>query len=144
MAHQSTYLDRMPLGFAGMIATQSPSTLVSYLAEAAIPFGRALKQGTADNEADLADNASDNVLGISVREHSTGETDEFGIGENVRVMTEGEIFVTAGGTATAGTPVYMIPASGKFVTSATDNLAISGATFVDSGVADGLVRIRLK
>ena len=144
MAVQTTYPDGMVKGYAGMIATLTPSTTVTYLAEAAVNFGFAVKQGTADNECAEASADDDAFLGIAAREVSSGEANSFGIGENVRVLTQGEIYVTAGGTATAGTAVYMVPASKKFVTASTDNLAIPGATFVESGVLDGIVMIRLK
>lgn len=144
MAIQTEYNDGLVKGYAGMIATQTPCTLVTYLAEAEVNFGRVAKQGTADRQCAEADNASDSVLGITVREVSSGLDDSFGVNENVRILTQGDIYVTAGGTATAGTAVYMVPASKQFVTASTDNLAIPGATFVESGVADGLVMIRLK
>lgn len=146
MAVQNTYLDRMPVAYAGMIATTVPNTLVSYQAEAAIGFGRAVKQGTADNEVDLADNASDDVIGIAVIDQSVdNETaDTYPVGGSVNVLTIGEVYVTAGGTATAGTQVYMVPANGKFVSSSTDNLLIPGATFTESGADTDLVKIRVK
>lgn len=149
MSTQSTYSDRMPTAFEGMIASTAPSTLVSYEVEEEIGFGKTAKQGTASNQCGVADNASDAVLGITVRVQSTdfGASDAinvYPVAETAAIMTEGEIYVTAGGTATAGTQVYMIPASGKFVSASTDNLAIPGATFVDTGADTDLVKIRLK
>lgn len=149
MAVQSTYLDRMAAAYEGMIASTVPSTLVSYEVEEEIGFGKAAKQGTASNQIGVADNAADVVIGITVLDRSAdlGANDAinvYGVNASASVMTIGEVYVTAGGTATAGTQVYMIPANGKFVSASTDNLLIPGATFVDSGVDTNLVKIRLK
>lgn len=149
MATQTTYTDRMAAAYEGMIATTSPSTLVSYEVEEEIGFGKLAKQGTAANQCAIADNVADLPLGITVRTASTdfGASEAinvYPVNETATILTEGEIYVTAGGAATAGTAVYMIPASGKFVSASTDNLAIPGATFVDTGVDTNLVKIRIK
>jgi hypothetical protein len=149
MATQTTYADRMATAYEGMIASTAPSSLVSYEVETEIGFGKLAAQGTASNQCEPADNAADLPLGITVRVNSTdfGASDAinvYPVKETACLLTEGEIYVTAGGTATAGTAVYMIPANGKFVTAATDNLAVPGATFVDSGVDTNLVKIRIK
>ncbi|WP_226780336.1 structural cement protein Gp24 [Oceaniglobus trochenteri] len=145
MAVQSTYLDNMPVAFEGMIANTEPNVLISREVQtAAIGFGKAVKQGTADKQVIAASAAADVVRGITVRDQSTTD-DEFAVADSALVMTKGVIWVTAFDTVVAGAAVYMRVAggSGKFTDTSTDNLAIPGAIFETSGAADELVAIRL-
>lgn len=147
MAVQSTYLDRMATAFEGMIANEEPNVLISRTVEtAALGFGKAVKQGSADYGVEAADGASDVFRGISARDQSepiTDAADTVAVGNSALIMTKGVIWVRAADGVAAGAAVYMVPASGKFTDTTTSNLAIPNAVFEDTGVADDLVRIRL-
>lgn len=146
MATQDTYLTSLPKAFEGMIADTEPCVLISRQVEgAAIGFGRAVKQGTADRGVAAASAAADKYRGITVRDQSVLDGSDFNVGEDALIMTKGVIWVTAYDTVVAGAPVYVAVTntSYKFTDTATTNLAIPNAVFEDSGSADELVRIRL-
>ena len=143
---QSTYPDRQPEAYEGMIANTEPNVLISRTVEtAAIGFGKAVKQGTADDEVEAADNAADVYRGVTVRDMSVDpdSPDATPVGHSALVMTKGVVWVTAEDTVVAGADVYMVPGTGKFTDTSTSNLPIPNAVFDSSGVADELVKIRL-
>lgn len=147
MAVQSTYADNMSVAYEGMIADETPNTLISRTVEtAAIGFGKAVKQGTGDHGVEAATADTDAYIGITVRDQSIdpANVDLFAVGDTALLMTQGAIWVTAGATVAAGADVYMIAADGRFTSSAGGNLAIPNAVFETSGDADELVRIRLR
>ena len=144
MAVQTTYNETMDAGRLGAIADTNDKTLVSRNAEvAAIGFGAPVVQGTADNgvwEAKTGDTA---IYGISVRDRSTSN-DEFAVGESVRVMTKGTIWVTAAVAVAAGDPVAVKVADATFEkTAATGVIAIAGARWDSSAAIGELAKIRL-
>lgn len=147
---QSVYNDRIGVAFAGLIANTEPNVLISREVEgAAIPFGRAVAQGTTDRQVSLADNAADVFRGISVREQGVefrvGATaDTFPVGSSALIMVQGVIWVLAGATVAAGAAVYVVPGTGRFTSVSTSNLAIPRAIFDSSGVDGALVKIRLQ
>lgn len=142
-AVQTTYLTELAQAFVGMIVNTEPNNLISREAEGAIDFGKVVKQGTLDNQVVEADNASDVVRGISVRDYSAVNS-AFADKDSALIMDRGVIWGEAGGTCTVGTDVYAIPASGKFTSTSTSNLSVPNAVF-DSTAADGdLVKVRIK
>lgn len=144
MPNQDTYLDRLGQAYEGMIANTEPNVLISRQIEgAAVGFGKAVKQGTADYGVAAATADTDVVRGITVRDQSVLENSQYEVAADANVMTKGVIWVTAHDGVAAGAPVFMSVASNKFTDTATSNLPIPGATFEDTGVADDLVRIRL-
>ena len=108
MAIQSTYDERLNIGFAGQISSSIPSTLITGRAEEAIPFGRACVQGTADRDFMLLSAVGQRVLGISRRDQSIDpdSVNEYPVNENVALLEQGEIFVTAGANVAAGQTVF--------------------------------------
>lgn len=145
MAVQENYNEVMPVGYEGMISSTIPVTLLSREVEVAIGFGKVAVSGSAPKQIIPGTAADQTVIGITVRDQdvSSANTDGFPAQYTARVLNKGEIYVTAGGTATFDTDVYMVPATGRFVSASTDNLPIPGAKFVDSGVDGDLVRIEL-
>ena len=147
MAVQTTYPSNLAAAYVGMIANTEPNTLISRdVQTAAIPFGRVVKPGTAANQVVAATAANDIVRGITVRDQSAVTTDAFGVNESALIMTQGVVWVTAGGTCTHGTAVYMIVGTadaGKFTSTSTDNLLIPGALFDTTASANALVKVRL-
>lgn len=148
MANQDTYLAQMAAAFVGMVANAEAKTLISRTAEGAtIGFGKAVKQGTADNGVAAATADTDVVRGITAIDQSATLAAGFEVGSSALVLTKGVIWVTAGEAVDAGSPVYMIVGTaqaGNFGDTATNNLAIPNAIFDSSAAAAGdLVKIRL-
>lgn len=146
MAVQTTYANTISAAYEGMIANEEPNVLISRTVEgAAIGFGLAVKQGSADDGVAAATAAADAYRGITVRDQSieAGSPDAYPVGENATVMTKGVVWVTAGATVAAGEAVYMIAADGRFTNVSTSNLPIPNAVFDSSGAADALVKVRL-
>ncbi len=143
---QSSYLDRTPIAFEGMIANTEPNVLISRTVEgAAIGFGKVVKQGADDNGVAAATDAADVYRGITTRDQSVDPAlvDQYAVGEAATIITKGVVWVKAGATVAAGAAVYMIDADGRFTSSASGNLPIPNAVFDSSGAADELVRVRL-
>lgn len=110
---------------------------------AGIGFGLACYQGVADAGVTKTPNAK--FVGISIRTQGTNANlaDIWGQGDDLRLMTKGVIWVTAGATVVAGDPVYVAAANGAFTNVSTANVLVVGARF-DSGAASGaLVKVRL-
>lgn len=157
MAVQTNYPDTQPAAVAGAQATMIPATVISRTVEgAAIPFGRAVKQGTADKGCALFGSGDTVVLGISLLDRSasgqtvsggqvTGRTpDTFGVGESARVITKGDVWVVAAVQVAAGQPVYVRPSNGDFQpTNANSAVQIAGARWDTSAGAGALAVVRL-
>lgn len=157
MAVQTNYPDTQPAAVAGAQATMIPATIISRTVEsAAVPFGRAVKQGTADKGCSLFGSGDTAVLGISLLDRSAAGTtvvngqvtartpDVFGVGESARVITKGDIWVVCATGCSAGDPVYVRPSNGDFQdSSANSAVQIAGARWDTSAGAAGLAVVRL-
>jgi hypothetical protein len=67
---QSTYSNEQPTAFRGALVNTEPNNLISRNVEtAAIPFGRAVKQGATVDGVALATAQADVFRGIAVRDH---------------------------------------------------------------------------
>ena len=70
---QLTYNTNMAKGFAGQLATTSHKQVDSFVnaeASADMPFGIAVKKGSADGECLLPSSASDKIIGLTMRDNS--------------------------------------------------------------------------
>jgi hypothetical protein len=157
MAVQTSYPDTQPAAVAGAQATMIPATLISRTVEtAAVPFGRAVKQGTADKGCSLFGIGDTVVLGISIVDRSasgrsvsagqvSGEfADQFGVGESARIMTKGDVWVVCATGCSAGDGVFVRPSNGAFQDSnANSAVQIVGARWDTSAEAAGLAVVRL-
>lgn len=142
MAVQTTYSANMTAGRVGAIAeTSGTDVLISRNAEVgAIGFGLPVVQGAADDGVWKAKTGDTAILGISVRDRSAND-DEFKVGESVRVMTKGVIWVTASVAVEAGDPVHVIVATAAFAI--TGGVAIANARWDSSAGIGELAKIRL-
>lgn len=140
---QTAYNDKLAEAFEGMIVNTEPNNLISREAEGPIAFGKAVQQGTADNQVLAADGAADVFRGVTVREYAQVNS-ALVAGDTALIMDRGVIWVLAGGTVTAGAAAHMVPATGRFVDAATSNLPIPNAVFDSSGGDGDLVKLRLK
>lgn len=147
-ALQTNYDDKLSAAFEGMVVNTEPFIIISREVQtAAIGFGKAVKQGTADRQVQAATASADVYRGITIRDQSTrlnGVTpDQVPVGDSIAVMVEGVVWVKAGGTCTVGTAAYMIAADGRFTSTSTSNLPIVRGIFESSGIANDLVKLRL-
>jgi hypothetical protein len=145
-AVQTTYLDNQPEAFEGSIVNTEPNNLISRQVEtAAIPYGRAVKQGVGVNGVLAATAQADIFRGITVRDQSNAGdvADVVPVGESALIMERGVIWVKAGAACNVGTAAYML-ADGRFTSTVGTNLAIPRAIFDSTqAVANGLVKLRL-
>lgn len=149
MAYNENYNTDPQVAFEGMVADQTPATIVSRTVEtAAIPFGKCVKQGTADNGVEQVETGDTAILGIAVRnqgvDSSGGTADVYPVKENAAILLKGAIWVKAGASVSAGDPVHVTVDGSVFGTGAgAGKVAIAGATYETSGAANALVRVRL-
>jgi len=107
MAIQTTYLDRLPIGYAGQLADMGLSDIMSREVEpASIGFGLAVIQGTGAHQCKLG--AGGVFLGITVKDITlpADNADLYTTGDTAAIMFKGSMLVTASGTVAAGNPVY--------------------------------------
>lgn len=146
MALQTEYRDIQPAATLGAQATMIPATIVSRNVETAagIGFGRAVAQGAADKGIVLAGAGATKIVGITLLDRSaTGSAttpDAFRQRESARVLTKGDIWVTAAIAVAAGDPVY-VTGAGALTSAAADNTAIPGARWDTSTTAAGQLAV---
>lgn len=150
MTTQTSYAERHSAAYPGMIASTIPNTLVSVNAEEAILFGAVVVKGTADRDGKSPNaNGENGYIGIAVRETSSrlasaAAVDRFNAGDEARVMTKGDIWVTAGGNVVAGANVYCTEATGALDDASGANIfQIPNAKWLDTVSSGALARIRL-
>lgn len=143
MAIQTTYSDRIGLGYAGQVTDMTLTDIVSREVEtAAVGFGKPVIQGTADHGCKVG--AAGVFIGITVRDVTLppGNADEYGVGDTAAIMTKGTMFVTAGEAVVAGDVVYRTTA-GVLNKTSSGNTLIVGARWETSAASGALARIRL-
>ncbi len=147
MAIQTNYAETQPAGVAGAQATMIPATMISRNVEdeAAIGFGVAVAQGAEDKGCKAFGTGDTAVLGITIVDRSAKGADGFGTGDSARIMTKGDVWVTASVAVDAGDPVWVVPATGAFAkTNASSAVQIAGARWDTSTTAgDQLAVVRL-
>src|SRR5690606_27388607 len=132
---QTSYDTHMELAIEGQLADNGPVDVLSRVAESAdVKIGLAVKQGSADNLCDLADDG-DTLLGIVIHSHAR-LVDAPGKGDVVNVLRRGRCYVRPSGAVSAGDDVYLA-GGGKLAASPVDDEdPISGAKWATSA-ADG-------
>lgn len=149
---QTSYDLTQEVGVAGQKADAGFDRVESFAAEGAVPFGRAVIRGTADNQAEVADSAEGEFLGVAIRTH-TQEQDfpeggaEYRDEDTVSVLTDGVIFVeTLDDNTDAGDLAYVDVTAGddqgKFTTSDDGTLGPVGK-FLTSGDENEIVQVRV-
>jgi len=160
MPVQTTYPDTQPAAVAGAPATMLNGPIISRTVEtAAIAFGKAVAQGTADKGCKAFGSGDTVILGITLLDRSasglsvtngqvSGQTpDAFGVGESARIAPVGsgrDVWVTVAADVAAGQPVYVRPSNGDFQpTNANSAVQIAGARWDTSATAGNLAVVRL-
>lgn len=147
---QTTYSENIAPAVNGMVANMTNWDADTRIVETAtgIPFGVAVGQGAADKGAVLGASAGTGFVGISVRDVTLpprSAIDKYADGENMAVLTEGDIWVTVGGDVTAGGDVTFAASTGVLSSAATSGtqFAITGARWMTGATNGGLAILRL-
>ncbi|MBO9766509.1 MULTISPECIES: structural cement protein Gp24 [Xanthomonas] len=142
MALQTNYPDIQPAAVRGMQATMIPATVISRTVEdvAGLAFGLAVAQGPSEKGVVTFGGANVKFVGIALLDRSATGSDLFPQRASARVITKGDIWVTASVVVAAGDPVYLT-AAGAFTNVATNNTAITGARWDTSTTAAGQLAV---
>jgi hypothetical protein len=150
---QTTYGSAPAVGLPGAIASEELANIVSRIVETSggLNFGQpAARSATAANERSCRLMASGAVfLGIAVLNRAVAadadDPDNYPENSAAALMTQGNIFVTAGGTVAPGDDVTWNTSTARYSTTAADgtNLAIPGARFESNGGDGDIVEISL-
>lgn len=157
MATQNSYSETLSAAVAGAQATMLPASIISRNVEtAAVGFGKAVAQGTADKGCKAFGSGDTAVLGIALLDRSasgrtvtdgqlSGDTaDQFGVGESARVLVKGDVWVVCATGCSPGDPVYVRPSNGDFqISNANSAVQIVGARWETTAEAGGLAVVRL-
>lgn len=160
MAVQTTYPDVQPVAVPGAQATMNLGQIISRTVEtAAIPFGKAVTQGTADKGVKAFGSGDTTFVGITMLDRGasgltvtngqvTGRTvDAFGVGESARIAAVGggiDVWVICASGCSAGDPVFVRPSNGDFQdSSANSAVQIPGARYDTSAGTGELAVVRL-
>lgn len=130
---QTSYTQYQPIGQVGLVADGSLSNIDTRIAEspslAGIGFGLAVCQGTlrGDKAATLGQLSGGVFLGVTVADVSRGRfegdtgPDKYADGENMAVLSVGDIWVAPSTTVAAGGNVYFNSVTGQFGPSSISN-----------------------
>src|SRR5688572_11436546 len=151
--YQTTYGNDPAIGLPGQIANEELANIISRTVETSggINFGQpAARSATAANQNSCRLMASGAVfLGIAVLNRAVppdaDDPDNYPQYFSAALMTQGNIFVTAGGTVAPGDDVTWNSSTGEYSTTAADgtNLAIPGARFETNGGDGDIVEISI-
>lgn len=155
MAYNETYADDLAIAFEGMVADLGLHDIISRTIETAagVGFGKPVKQGTADRGC-LADvSGTLDILGLTVRNVATANTDGVTLDkypqyDGVGIMRKGVIWikVTDAGGVVAGDPVWMARATGLFSNAdlgTGGSIRLAGARWESVAANNGLARMRV-
>ncbi|MDH1575511.1 hypothetical protein [Pseudomonas sp. GD03746] len=147
--------------FEGQINDLSMADVTSAVADAAIPFARAVVVGSAAKRGKLPAADAALFLGISVRKtvgvsssYITGDPSnptngnavgDYRLGEEVSLVSHGRIWVKTVDGATVGAQVYAKPTTGELTNATTaGNHLLDGCTFLTAAAAGELALMQVK
>lgn len=125
-----------------------PDTVITRLAEEAIPFGVAVTSGTAEGQCTVVDNAADAFIGVALATHTVenganASDNEYAINAAVSVLEKGACYVELTSDVAQDAAAYVDVSDGKFTDVSTDNLAVPGGFFETSGVDGGTAVLKI-
>lgn len=131
-------------GVPGMRSNSTVETVRSFAAEDGVEAGVPVVRGTAPDKQVKAAAASGVPVGVTVWDPAGDEEGDayYPDGSAVPVMTEGDIWVTAGGDVAAGDAVAYDTSAGGF-TKGTESTA-SGNMFLTAGAKGDIVEIHIQ
>lgn len=146
---QDTFNQYAGLGFHGQQNTAYPAWISSKHAEGgAIGFGVAVSFGTSDHQAKLGGATAGVLIGVTVRtqavENNAAGESLYREDQTMSIMEKGRMFVVVSDGASRGDQVYVVPATGELVSTAADNVALTGARFLRSCAAGEVSEIEIK
>lgn len=115
---QETYSTRHPIGFHGDCAQNDTGKRDPYEAADAIPYGRVVKKGTTDGTCVLGvagpqsgqDRRATSVLGFAKSSRARigqSPNDQYAVGQEVTVVSEGTVYVQVAAAVTRGNKVLV-------------------------------------
>lgn len=141
---QTSYTETVPAGYPGMVANGETSNRITRTCEdsAGIPFGVPVYRGTGDHGCTRTPGGQ--LLGITIATAALApiagqDADEYQQYDNVAIMTEGVIWVTAGEAVTDGAQAYDTGTS--IVDTSTDNDIMDRWFFDTTGANAALVKL---
>lgn len=141
-AVQSTYTENIAAARAGLLSG-SDNDVQTGIAEEELDAGKAAAQGTADKGI-IEGGTTATFRGVTIRDVTLGaEQDAYAIGQNVGVVTRGQVWVVPSHDVAANDKVYFTAADGLFTNQASGNVLVAGARWVDTAVSGGFARIYL-
>ena len=156
-AVQSAYQERIDEFYEGQIIDPHTCDVSTYIAEAAIGFGRPIIRGSGDDLRVVMGIApttggsnpfpANEFYGISIKDPTRDpeENDQYRIGAHVNVMWRGDIVVMVTAAVSAGGVVRVDSATNRFTSAAASATirTITGARFLRDASANGLSIVRL-
>lgn len=144
MAELQTSYSENPAGFPGMVANGETSNRITRTCEdaAGIAFGVPVYRGSGDHGCTRTPGGQ--LLGITIATSALGlvagaDADEYQQYDNVAIMTQGVIWVTAGEAVTDGAQAY--DTGSAIVDTSTDNDIMDGWFFDTTGANAALVKL---
>ena len=147
--YQTTYNEKPAIGLHGQVANSEISNRISRTVEtAAIPFGTPVQRGTADHGAAIF--STGDFLGIAILNPAvpgnvaTATTpDIYPVGFTAAILTQGQMYVTAGEAVVPGDDVYYVTATKRYTTTAAAGAVgpLTGVFFDTSGGDGDIVEI---
>jgi len=149
---QTTYNTEMDEGQEGLVTDLRPNTIISKVAEGAVPFGRALIAGTdPEIQVKIPAAAGGVFRGVSVgtwaMERNTATNAEYLTTTSVSILRKGEIWVEVKEAVVVDSPVYyhISGVNAGYFTSDNDATTelLPNAVFTMSASADELATIEI-
>lgn len=146
---QNSYSETIRPAVAGMVANLTNADADTRIVETAagIGFGLAVGQGAGARGAVLGAAAAAGFVGISIRDVvlDPSDGDTYQKGSTIVVLTEGDIWVAAGGAVAPGDNVVFEAATGILSSLPADatHFAIAGARWMTGAAVGGLAVLRL-
>lgn len=145
---QTSYTETIAAGYPGMVANGETSNRITRTCEdaAGIPFGVPVYRGSGDHGCTDTVGTATTFLGISIATEALALTagataDTYPQYENVAIMTQGAIWVTAGEAVTDGAQVYADATTNALVDTSTSNILLTDWFFDTTGASASLVKI---
>lgn len=142
---QSTYSEDPAIGYAGMVLSGATSNRITRTIEDAggVAFGKAVFRGSGDHGCTATPSAAG--LGFAIATSAAGilasaDADKYVQYDNVAILTEGEIVVSAAVAVADGEPVYVTSAD-AITNVSSGNTILTGWVFDRTTAAAGLVPV---
>lgn len=144
---QTSYSETIAVGLPGQIVNMREFDSITRTCEpATLAFGVACKQGADRVHGCTVGGVIADFLGVTIRDITlintiSANVDKYEVGNNVGILTDGEIWVQVSVDVTPADPVYYSATTGVFAKSGGTGPVV-GARFMGNTIS-GLVRLHL-